>query len=339
MVSILQMRRRMRYDWLLYVRIRLFFFFFICASVFSFIVYWIQNPKLGLLIAMLINIEPMNIQEFVNAGKIFSSTITPWENFAHLIILLSLVAGSYACTHIVMKTITRGYNDQRRFASVVAHELRTPLSVLKTTAEITQMRGDNLTDEEVRNLLDNIVFEVDRMSEIIRFFLRFSLRDKSAKFSMAPLSVPEAIDSAMRLVFNDATKKGLTMKFADHGTSYNIWGNKVAFEDMVVNLLKNSIQHTPCGGEIKIEVHNTKNGKVECVFSDNGSGIASNDIPHIFKPFYRKDVPQGKGKIYQSSVGIGLSIVKDIVSMHHGNIYVESRQGSGTRFRVVFPHA
>ncbi|KKU79414.1 MAG: PAS/PAC sensor signal transduction histidine kinase [Parcubacteria group bacterium GW2011_GWA2_47_7] len=335
-----QSRHRLRYDWILFVRVKLFVFFLACSSAFSFVVYWSENPDTGKIFLMLIGATPLDIAVLIHASKIFSPTLTLGQNFSHLMIFLLLFVGSYLCTKMVMKTIVRGYNDQRRFASVVAHELRTPLSVMKTTAEISQMRGGELSKEEVKNFIENTIHEVDRMTEIIRFFLRFSLRDRSAHHSMAPLNVTDSINESIRIMAEPALENGVSVNFLDHGSSYIVWGNSVAFGDMLVNLLKNGIQYTPRGGKVTFEVKNISNGDVEIIIADDGPGIAPNDLPHIFEPFYRKALHSNNNvKLFGGGAGLGLSIVKDIVGMHHGKISVESVVGKGTSFHVVFSHA
>src|SRR3989344_385556 len=223
-----QSRHRLRYDWILFVRVKLFVFFLACSSAFSFVVYWSENPDTGKIFLMLIGATPLDIAVLIHASKIFSPTLTLGQNFSHLMIFLLLFVGSYLCTKMVMKT----------------------------TAEISQMRGGELSKEEVKNFIENTIHEVDRMTEIIRFFLRFSLRDRSAHHSMAPLNVTDSINESIRIMAEPALENGVSVNFLDHGSSYIVWGNSVAFGDMLVNLLKNGIQYTPRGGKVTFEVKN-----------------------------------------------------------------------------------
>ena len=112
------------------------------------------------------------------------------------------------------------------------------------------------------------------------------------------------------------------------------WGAQSSIRHVIENLLSNAFKFTPKGGSIRLDVNNLGD-KIELVIIDSGDGIPPESLPHIFDLFY-----QGKGReSMEKSTGLGLSIVKEIVALHHGNIDVISEEGKGTSFFVRLPFA
>ena len=114
----------------------------------------------------------------------------------------------------------------------------------------------------------------------------------------------------------------------ENSDSFIIKGVSEQLERVILNILQNSIDHTPVGGSIELKLE--KDGpKVVIHITDTGSGIAKKDLPHIFTRFYKGNSGAG--------TGLGLSIVKEIVEKHQGNITIESELGKGTKVKIDFP--
>ena len=113
-----------------------------------------------------------------------------------------------------------------------------------------------------------------------------------------------------------------------------VWGNTVALEQIVMNLIKNALIYTPKGGVVSVRLSPNYLGSIEMRVEDNGIGIARNDLFHIFEPFYRGDHSRKRG---QGGSGLGLTIVSELVKLHRGKILMQSSKKSGTTATVLLP--
>ena len=113
-----------------------------------------------------------------------------------------------------------------------------------------------------------------------------------------------------------------------------VWGDEDRLKQVLINIVSNALTYTPEGGEIRFSLQKVS-GKAEVQIADTGPGIPEEDLPHIFKRFYRTEKARTRSE--ESGVGLGLSIVYWIVEYHEGEIEVESEKGRGTTFTVYFP--
>ena len=127
--------------------------------------------------------------------------------------------------------------------------------------------------------------------------------------------------------------KKLTLTITNTGAN-TIYGRTVAVEQIVMNLLKNSINYTSSGGKINIYIQKDEQDFVELRVEDSGIGIAKGDRFHVFEPFYRVDLSRTRG---HGGSGLGLAIVNELVKMHNGNIHISSALKQGTTVTVSFP--
>ncbi len=236
---------------------------------------------------------------------------------------------AYTLTRIVVEPFELVRQKQKYFTANVSHELRTPLSVMKTTAEVARMYSEMLTTEQVRDLTKSITEEVDRMANIIEFFIHFAAFENELNLEMSPIDITHVIKKTKNLLSTQAAAAGVGIEVSA-GTPVKVWGNFTALEEMLVNLTKNAIANSPRGGSILLSAENF-NLYTALSVSDNGRGISQSDLPHIFEVFY-KDANGPKG-----GSGLGLTIVRKIVKMHDATIEVESVVGKGSNFTVRFP--
>jgi len=117
-----------------------------------------------------------------------------------------------------------------------------------------------------------------------------------------------------------------------------VWGNATALEQVITNLLKNAISYTPKDGKgmVTISVRPDYHGMIFIAVSDNGIGISQEDLFHIFEPFYRADISRVR-KVHKAGSGLGLTIVNEIVRVHHGRINIQSALRKGTTVSVFLP--
>lgn len=224
---------------------------------------------------------------------------------------------------------------QKLFISNVAHELRTPLSTIKTSTEVALL--DPALGTSATKTFGEIVRELDRISEIINNLLSLNnlTRPERMRFSsidLAPLT--EKVIERHRPLANE---RKITMALRRDGATL-VWGNATALEQVIANLIKNAVIYTQKNGNgsITVSLHPDYQGSVVFSVADNGIGINQEDLAHIFEPFYRADTSRVRN-VRSTGSGLGLSIVNEIVRAHHGKINIESARNQGTTVSVMLP--
>lgn len=238
---------------------------------------------------------------------------------------------SYFFAVYTLRPIEKVYEAQQRFMGDVAHELRTPLSVLKSGAENMLRQDRNMREykEFVRESLE----EADRMTQLSDDLL-FLLRNKSKRhLSQTHIVLGEVAEKVVARLQSYAKEKRirLTAK-VDAGVA--VLG---AYEDLVrllQNLIKNGIDYNHSEGSVAVAVR-SESDYVVLTVEDTGIGIAKEQLPNIFERFYKADQSRRGGQ--GSSTGLGLSIVQEIVREHGASIDVASNPKEGTTITVIFP--
>lgn len=236
---------------------------------------------------------------------------------------------AYGLMRFVVRPIELVHTKQKYFSANASHELRTPLSVLKTTAEVARMYKDTLTPQQVQELIDSVIEEVDRMSNIIEFFLRFSALEGEIRPKMSMVNIAHILEKVANILSLQAQENEVTIEVVK-GAETTVWGNLTAIEEIALNLTKNAIIHSPKGKTVRLSTEEETSHISLCV-SDEGSGISDKDLPHIFEAFYKGS--DGK----RAGSGLGLTIVRELAKMHHAIVDVESVHGKGSVFTVYFP--
>lgn len=225
------------------------------------------------------------------------------------------------------------------FVNNVSHELRTPISMLQGYSEAI-IDGVAQSDEEVREFAQIIYDEslrigrlVNDMLDLARMEAGFNHMDNQ-KMPIAPL-LEKVIANFDVLAKENFVELGLELETPNLEYSYD----QDRMEQVLINLIMNAIRHTGKEGYagkviLKQTIDKTRNNLVITV-SDNGSGIAEEDIPYLFERFYKADKARKRGKAV--GTGIGLAIVKNIVEAHNGKISVESLLGEGSDFIITLP--
>ncbi len=235
--------------------------------------------------------------------------------------------------HAFNQTLTRLealFNTQRRFMADVGHELRTPLTVIKGNVGLMRRIG---VDEES---LSGIESEVDRLTRLVGDLLLLA-QAESGKLPLDSrlVELDTLILDAMQQM-RVLARDRLQLRLGDIDQVL-VCGDQDRLKQVFVNLIGNAISYTPKGGEVIISV-----GKMEdqarLLVSDNGPGIAPEDLPHIFERFYRGEKSRTRSKDGKG-FGLGLSIAYWIVRNHGGRIEVDSTLGQGTTFCVWLPLA
>ncbi len=250
--------------------------------------------------------------------------------FALIIFLLTLIF-TYLVAKITLRPAKQALDSQKRFISDIAHELRTPLSVVKTNSEVFLM--DDGLDSKVRAMVTSNIEELDRMSDIINNLLSLSNLVRPGKIKFTDVDLGSIVDSAVLKLKDLAGKKHLEI-IVKKITPHVVWGNNVALEQIAINLLKNAINYTGDNGQITIRISPDYLGNIILHIEDTGIGITKDDLLHIFEPFYRAESSRNRKR---GSSGLGLTIVSELVKMHAGRITIKSTFGKGTAAIVTLP--
>lgn len=218
-------------------------------------------------------------------------------------------------------------------AAGTAHEIRNPLTAIKSTIQYLQKD----LPEEKWPLSQNIVSEIDRIDKIIKGLLSFSKRSE-LKFS--EIELEELLNQIIILVMPEIKNHHIELKINKNISEKAImWGDISQLKQVFLNILLNSIQAIGENGEIKIEIYDFKSLNILDVesdticfmISDNGKGIDTKDLPRVFEPFFST-------KNY--GTGLGLSISYGIIKQHNGDIEIKSISGikhSGTNVIIKLP--
>ena len=246
-------------------------------------------------------------------------------------ILLVMGGISYFLAGKTLSPIQKMMEEQDQFVSDASHELKTPLTAMKSALEVYS-RDPKLTLNEAKQVLKDNINEVDRLQILSESLLTLLEHETGAlKRFFISVNLPRLMEKTLHLVQHSAQKKQIKITI-ENLPQQTIWGSEERLLELFTILLDNAIKYSNADSKISITGIMIKRG-VEVSITDTGVGIAEKDIPHIFNRFYRADTSRSKAKGY----GLGLSIAKKIVDFHQGSISIESIIGKGTTVRVWFP--
>ncbi len=218
------------------------------------------------------------------------------------------------------------------FISMMSHELRTPLTSIKAYTE-TILCTPEMPEETKHQFLMTVDEESNRLAGLVESILEISrIESGTVKLESKPVNVPD-VAAAIALALKPlADKKNISL-ISDIETGIPaVLTDESAIQSIVTNIANNAIKFTPDGGNVRIEVKHTDEDLILRV-ADTGMGIPKEDLPKIFDKFYRV---RRTGKQIQGT-GLGLAVVKEIVTMLGGRIEVQSEINKGTVFKIVLP--
>lgn len=212
--------------------------------------------------------------------------------------------------------------------SDISHQIKTPLSTLIVYNDI--MLNKELPEKQRQTFLLNNQSQLDRMNWLIQSLLKLARLDaKAIKLEKENQSLNETVKESINALKGKATEGNVKIVF-EESDDVLFEHDRKWLEEAFINIIKNGIEHTPPEGKVKIKlVENPVYRRV--TIEDNGEGISQEDLPNIFKRFYK-----AKTSKKTDSVGIGLALAKSIIESHNGIIEVQSRAGEGTIFIISF---
>jgi signal transduction histidine kinase len=230
--------------------------------------------------------------------------------------------------------LERSFMSLRRFTADASHELKTPLTVLRSSVERAITHPD--APPSVLEMLEESLVEVNRMTELVDSLLMLARADEGR----APLHL-ESVDirgvlaevNETASILGEQAQVFVSVAMPDNPIYLAMDRSRV--RQLFMNLLTNAIKYTPKGGKVSIECRRS-DGDLLFQVSDTGIGIASSELPHIFDRFWRADRARSRTS-QRPGAGLGLAICKWIAEAHGGTISVESRRGEGSTFTVKLP--
>ena len=248
--------------------------------------------------------------------------------YVNILVLVAGGAGSHWLARRTLQPLKDAHEAESRFVSDASHELRTPLTVMQAELEVALRQGE-LSQAEVKELLESSLEEVTKLSKLAEMLLQLSKLDgTSLEFRRTNFS------RVIRDVTKRYDKAGTRFKLALPKRSLYLQGDKTSLEELVTILADNALKYSPPDSAIPITAVRDRQAIVLTI-SNSGAGIPPDALPHIFERFYR--VSHSRSSQNASGFGLGLSLAKRITALHGGTIEAKSITNKSTIFTITLP--
>lgn len=237
---------------------------------------------------------------------------------------------------LVFKNITEQFKMeklQKEFVANVSHELKTPITTIKSYTE-TLLEGALEEKDVATDFLKVINSESDRMSRLVSDLLKLSRMDhEETTWTKEKLSINEIVKDTHTKLLLQAKNKNISMPCSLDSRNSNVLFDKDGLEQILLNIVGNAIKYTPEGGEVSINV-SAETSNVILTIKDTGIGIPKDDLNHVFERFYRVDKARTR---QMGGTGLGLSIANQIARAHDSEIEINSELHVGTTVVIKIP--
>ena len=234
--------------------------------------------------------------------------------------------------HWAVRPVAVAWERQKQFIANASHELKTPLTVILSNADMLQTER-SLTDDKDARRLEHIHAEAVRMKQLVEDMLTLARSDSmEGRRVHGTVDFSYVVKSAVLMyepIIYDEGKK-LSFEIKDH---LSVAGDMPRLQQVVHILLDNAHKYAPPGGAIRVDLNRTEHKKLLLKVSNEGAPISPNELEHIFLRFYRHNESRSE----HGSFGLGLSIAQSIVNEHKGRIWAESDEKQGNSFYVSLP--
>ena len=228
----------------------------------------------------------------------------------------------------MLARLEESFTRLSQFSADLAHELRTPIAILRGEAEgaLTKPR----TSQQYREVIESSLEELQRLSAMIDNLLFLARAETSGAFNRTYFDGRAAIDKVREFYEAVSQDQGVEIDCRGDG---EVYAEPVLFRRALINLITNALRFTPPGGSVTVSL-DRRNGGSNVSVADTGCGISSQHVPHVFNRFFRGDAPRNA-----QGTGLGLAIVKSIMQVHDGHVAVQSELKKGTVVTLAFPDA
>lgn len=229
----------------------------------------------------------------------------------------------------LLDRLNSAFKREHQFIGDVAHELKTPLSILKSRIEIALSK--ERSNENYKEDLSETLKDVDNLDSTIKDILDLAWSESDNAFAqMDKINLSETTKEIIETAKSIAFQKGISIQSQVEPDVY-IFGKKDKISRAMINIIDNAIKYTDHNGKISLKLKTDGHSAI-LKLKDNGIGINEEDLGHVFDRFYR-----GSTKKKTQGNGLGLAIVKSIVSAHQGTVKAESKQNQGTEIIISLP--
>ena len=218
----------------------------------------------------------------------------------------------------------------RDFVSAVAHELRTPVAVIRGSLEAL-CDGIICEREQVKEYHRQMLNESIYLQRLVTDLLEFSrLQSQSFSIVREPVNVSDVVSDVCRGIRRIADEKGVALERAENSSVFIVKGDYARLRQMLIVILDNAVKFTDRGGKVTVS-ERIEDGKFYLTVTDTGIGISEEELPLIFVKFHRTITGQNR-----NGTGLGLAIAKEIAERHGATVSVESAPGKGSSFTFCF---
>lgn len=293
----------------------------------------IENKYMFLLEYELMTYNKNKIQVEINA-------IPFYDDEAHIMLIIKDLTYKKISEMAEKEILDRFKADKIKteFFANMSHELKTPLNVISSSNQLLEY---NYKNSKVKDYNDNIKYHINlvrqssyRIQRLIGNIIDLTKMESGFyNIKLSKHNVVNVIEDLFMKIEKYSSKKDISIIFDTDNEEIYTYIDRVEIERVMLNLLSNCIKFTPNGGEIRVNMYDKEN-EFKVVVEDNGVGIPENKIDLIFEEFGQVDKTLSRNS---EGSGIGLSIVKNLIELHDGNIKVKSKENKGTQFIITIP--
>jgi two-component system OmpR family sensor kinase len=234
------------------------------------------------------------------------------------------------------QALERSDRARRQLLADVSHELSTPLAAIRGYVETLSMAEVPLTENTRRRYLHIVTDETERLEHIVGDLLELArLEGGGGSWREDDVSISQLLERVRHRHEPRIREKNVTLSTEREASAETIAGDPNRLEQALQNLVANAIRHTPSGGTVTVRAA-SRGDRIVLSVEDTGPGISSEHLPRIFDRFYKVDESRASTDTSSGS-GLGLSIVRAIVTRHGGTVTASNVQGGGARFEIVLP--
>jgi signal transduction histidine kinase len=235
----------------------------------------------------------------------------------------------------MLERLQRSFEQQRQFLGNAAHELKTPVAVMKSTLQSLVQR--QRTADEYQTGIRQSLEDLERLEQLLQWMLRLARAEQWAhgalRRDLDVIDINATCEEAIERIRSLAQSRNTAIHLSTNGP-VPFRADPEDLQLVWANLLENALRYSPEGSSVEVAVTRNNGGPFHIVFQDHGPGIPLHDLPHVFERFYRGDRSRTRAT---GGFGLGLAIAKALVEAYGGTISAESQPGRGTRMTVQLP--
>lgn len=256
---------------------------------------------------------------------------TAWAYLGYLVLLVAAIA-------VLRKTISislarKRYLEQVRFFSHIAHDLRTPLTLISSPLQ-SLLKKHHLSEED-KTSLQLAERNANRLNRLVTQLLDFQKADfKKMRLQVTLTDVKTLTEELLSGFKPLLEEKGIRLTFSSETDDMHVWIDLEKFEKIMYNLVSNAIKYSRPKGQIQVSLNNADEHYYTITIADTGIGIPEKQQPFIFNQYYRAN---NTANLQETGSGLGLVLAKMLVELHKGKISFESKPGEGSRFSITMP--